>query len=393
MERATERPRILIVEDDDATARMLSRALAADGYAADCAATAEEALSGAARGAYGIVITDINLPGLSGIEFTRKARELSPFCDIIIMTGDPSAENAIGAIKAGAYDFLAKPFSADTLMLTLARCMEKRELARELAVIRSMKEELDAAYSQLRSAERMKEAFLGVVGHELRTPLTPILGGLDLMESAGPAALPPRLLGSMKTGAERLMATINDLIMYAESQKTPTARDRREIDLNDVVRRAAGEVSARASAAGVAVSASYAAGTPLIAGEPDKIYSAVSHLLHNAVIFNRSGGGAEISVSLTGGMAAVRVADTGQGIPKELLSSIGSPFYQAADYLTRRTGGLGLGLAIVKQVAESHGGAIAMESSEGSGSVFTLTLPVKPDRGRTDNAAAKGKNL
>lgn len=388
-----EKPRILIVEDDEAMARMLSRALAAAGYVADCTATAEEALAGVARGAYGIVITDINLPGLSGIEFTRKARELSPFCDIIIMTGDPSAENAIGAIKAGAYDFVAKPFSGDTLILALARCVEKRELARELAVIRSMKEELEAAYSQLRSAERMKEAFLGVVGHELRTPLTPILGGLDLIGAACPEALPPKLLGSMRTGAERLLATINDLIVYAESQKTPAALDCREIDLNDIIRRAADEVSPKASAAGVTIASSYAAAAPLIAGEPEKIYSAVRHLLQNAVIFNRPGGRAEISVSLSGGMAAVRVSDTGQGIPEEQLSSIGSPFYQAADYLTRRTGGLGLGLAIVKQVAESHGGTITMKSSEGSGSVFTLTLPRRQTSVRTADEAVKVNDL
>ncbi|HBE87924.1 MAG TPA: ATPase, partial [Elusimicrobia bacterium] len=139
--------------------------------------------------------------------------------------------------------------------------------------------------------------------------------------------------------------------------------------------RAAAEAAAREAAElDVRLEVSGAASAE-INGDRDRLFQAVRHMVRNAVLFNKPGGLVRVEVVDSPEAALVRVSDTGEGIPKEKLGSLGEPFYQAADYLTRRVGGLGLGLAVIKRTAEAHKGRVTVSSEPGRGSVFTLTLP------------------
>ena len=159
---------ILIVEDDISMSGFLVRSLQRRGYAAATARSAEELLDKVLMEPFELALIDINLPGMDGITLTRKMKAMACTCDIIIMTGDPNLENAIGAIKAGAYDYLVKPFSDEMLHITVERCLQKRKLSADLTNTKAAKEEILAAYSQLQALEKMKDAFLSVIGHELK---------------------------------------------------------------------------------------------------------------------------------------------------------------------------------------------------------------------------------
>ncbi|OGS01109.1 MAG: hypothetical protein A2V88_09125 [Elusimicrobia bacterium RBG_16_66_12] len=100
------------------------------------------------------------------------------------------------------------------------------------------------------------------------------------------------------------------------------------------------------------------------------------HLLSNALRFNRPGGRVRIGLEFSAREAVLTVADDGEGIPAAALSRIFDPYYQAADFLTRRVGGLGLGLAIVRRIFEGHGGGVGVTSRPGEGSTFTAVLPL-----------------
>lgn len=376
------RTSVLIVEDDEGLAGFLCRALAAAGYAASSAADAEDGLALAVSGRYDMVLADINLPGMGGLALLEKIKSLVPGCDVIMMTGDPSMEKTLRAMKAGAYDFLIKPVSAETLDFVLRRCVEKRSLSAETLAIKAYRDELASAYSQLKGLERMKDAFLSTIGHELKTPLTPIIGGLALLESSPDSPPPAGLIGNMRGSADRLAGTIQELIDYARLSAETGPADRGPVDLAEAARAAAETAAAQAAEMNISIEVSAAERTE-VDGDRESLFQAVRHLVRNRVLFNKPGGRVKVEVFARGETVSVRVSDTGEGIPKERLDTVYEPFYQAADYMTRRMGGLGLGLALIKRAAESHKGRVEVSSEPGRGSVFTLVLP-KTGRRRTE---------
>jgi DNA-binding NtrC family response regulator len=136
--------RLLIVEDKESLASMLREAVEADGFEPDVAATGSQAMRWLAEGRrYVAVLTDLRLPGADGIAVLRQARESDPDCPVIVMTAFGTIENAVEAMKLGAYDFIQKPVDVDLLSLMLRRCREHRELRHENLLL---KEEFQKQY-------------------------------------------------------------------------------------------------------------------------------------------------------------------------------------------------------------------------------------------------------
>src|SRR4051794_5916605 len=121
--------RLLIVEDKESLAAMLRDTVAAEGLESDVAANGKDAMRWLAEGRrYFAVLTDLRLPGADGIAVLRQARESDPDIPVIVMTAFGTIENAVEAMKLGAYDFIQKPVDVDHLLLLLRRCPEDREL-------------------------------------------------------------------------------------------------------------------------------------------------------------------------------------------------------------------------------------------------------------------------
>ncbi|MCU1245716.1 MAG: two component, sigma54 specific, transcriptional regulator, Fis family [Acidobacteria bacterium] len=136
--------RLLIVEDKSSLAEMLREAVSADGFEADLAASGSEAMRRLAEGRrYLAILTDLRMPGADGIAVLKQARESDPDCPVIVMTAFGTIENAVEAMKLGAYDFIQKPIDVDHLTLLLRRCREHRELRFENLLL---KEEFQKRY-------------------------------------------------------------------------------------------------------------------------------------------------------------------------------------------------------------------------------------------------------
>ncbi|HCC47873.1 MAG TPA: hypothetical protein DEQ38_07130 [Elusimicrobia bacterium] len=371
---------ILIVEDDISMAGFLSRSLTSRGFAVTVAASAEEFLNKVLIEPFELALIDINLPGMDGITLTRKIKAMAGTCDIIIMTGDPNLENAIGAIKAGAYDFLIKPFSDEMLQLTVERCLQKRNLSLELANTKAARDEILAAYSQLQALENMKDAFLSVVGHELKTPLTKILSGIDLIKESGPAGAGADVINAVETGALRLNEIIADILEYTTSKRSACPAQLSAADPAVLVKEVVEELQPVFREHNASALTFFPETATTINCEPDKLRLAIKHLIKNAVIFGPPGGVVKIRLNETPRDIRLSVEDAGIGIPKEKLTVIYDPFYQVADYMTRKSGGLGLGLAVTKQITEACRGRIEVSSSVGKGTIFTLIFPQKENQ-------------
>lgn len=128
--------RILIVDDDRAFQGMLVEALTDSGYGVDTAASAEEGIKKAGAGHFDLILHDIKLPGMSGLEALPLLAEAAPGVDVIVMTGYASKDSGVQAMKLGAYDYFTKPFSLGEMEVVVRRAMEKRRLQIELSELK-----------------------------------------------------------------------------------------------------------------------------------------------------------------------------------------------------------------------------------------------------------------
>ena len=256
------------------------------------------------------------------------------------------------------------------------RALEQERAELELRVA-DRTAELRVAKDRAESADRLKSAFLTTMSHELHTPLNSIIGftGILLQGLPGPLNGEQRKQMEMVRGSARhLLALINDVLDISKieaGQMTVTAAP---FDLAALLERAVASVQPLAAKKGLALQLEVAPDAGRLCSDERRVSQVVVNLLANAVKFTERGG---ITVAATTGGAGVTVTvrDSGIGIRAEDMNILFRPFQQVDDGLTRRHDGTGLGLSISKRLTELMGGNIAVSSTYGEGSVFTVTLP------------------
>ncbi len=370
--------RILIVDDEPSILDVCRRFLTGRGFDVDVLQDGRKAFDRilALSGGYDMVLTDVRMPGMDGLELNSHLKRRFPKIDVIVLTGAPELEGAVAALKAGAYDYLTKPVDLDVLATCVNRCWEKRQIADALNAEKSLRAELEAAYRELRRAEGVKEAILARVGHELRTPLTVVRGMLSVARLETDPKRHGDRLDSIEAAAHRLGAVINDLLLFAELARGEVALRKAPVDIGALARSAAELCAGVCREKALTVELDLPSAGPILEGDPDQLLTAFKHLVLNAALFNRPQGIVRVRCAEEAGMAHVWVSDAGEGIDPAVLPKIFEDFWQAADFMTRKVGGLGLGLAIVKGIVEAHRGSITVESSS-AGSTFHVFLPMK----------------
>jgi CheY-like chemotaxis protein len=163
------------------------------------------------------------------------------------------------------------------------------------------------------------------------------------------------------------------MLLMSRLQSGRMTLEQRPFGLRALAEEAAGTLNAAAAAAGVALAVEK---TPevYVKGDRERLLEALVHLLDNGVAYNQAGGEVEVSILAEGGVATLKVRDTGAGIPEEDLPHIFERFYRGTANGARA--GTGLGLSIVRQIAQLHGGSVFATSAPGSGSTFELRLPL-----------------
>jgi signal transduction histidine kinase len=239
-------------------------------------------------------------------------------------------------------------------------------------------QELDEKNEQLEAASKHKSQFLANVSHELRTPLNSIIGftRIVLRRSEGKIDnLQKENLQKVLISAEHLLNLINGLLDLAKIEAGRMEVYAETFKLEEVVRVATATVEPMLRNGNVRLVTEIAADLPPIKTDRDKLKQVVLNLLSNSAKFTEKG---EIRVAAwsANGSMKLAVSDTGIGMNQEALNYIFEEFRQVDMSTTRKYGGTGLGLAIVKRLTNLLGGDIAVESEEGKGTKFTVTLPL-----------------
>lgn len=373
------RARILVIDDEFGIREGCRRALTPQGYAVDVAGDAIEGLTRLAAGAYDLVLLDVMMPGMSGLELLSKIHEHDPQIVCLIITGYATVQMAVTAIKQGAYDFLTKPFGVDDLLRAVEHGLEHRQFLQEQQRLAAMEAEaarLAAEKSKFEEIDKAKAAFVRLVTHELQAPIVAIDSYLRLILEGFVAPEEQRaLLARAEARAQEQMALIADLLEFGRLRDGQKRGRVRAVRLDTLLRQLADSFASQAAQKQLQLTIEMPAEVPPVRGVMADFKSVWANLVGNAIKYTPAGGRVTIRLWAEGARVIGQVSDTGIGIPPEALDKLFQEFYRADNAKAIAAHGTGLGLAITKQIIEGAGGRIEAASELGKGATFTFDLP------------------
>ena len=366
-------PETVIVIDDDYAMRLsCGKILAKMGLRAETFEDGARGLDGVTTLKPDMVIVDLKMPGLSGMEVISRVHDIDPQIVIVVITGYATIDTAVQAMKCGAYDFLPKPFSPEELRLIVNRGLERRRLALE-----SKRYEIEQTM--------LKRRFVTFVSHQLRTPLVAIHQYLEVLkhldQNGDVPARRQEWLNRCLTRIEELQNLITDWLTLARVEGGTLFKERVKVDLNHIIRDILTTYEEAAAAEKVSLEAHLADGCLFVGGDRNCLSVLFDNLITNAVKYNRPGGTVTITGTESQGEVVLSVMDTGIGIPEKYRPFLFDEFFRVKDEGAKKTEGTGLGLHICKKIVSEMGGTITVESEVGAGSTFWVRLPAwrEPD--------------
>ena len=369
--------RLLVVDDEVAQVEALCNTLEDEGYSVTGFTGTGAALAALRSSSFDIVLTDLTMPGMDGIAFLNAAREIDPGLAGIVMTGHGTIATAVDAMKAGALDYILKPFDLRVILRVLARTQAMLRLRREnvalLERLSARTVELEASNRELEVANRELEAFSGSVSHDLRAPLRTIDGLLRVVQEDFGAGVPPearRHIEAIAAQASRMSELIEDMLRLSRLGREPLQKQ--AVDMRGLVLEVVGELRAGEEARHLDITV---ADLPAAQADPSLLRQVWVNLVANALKFTRRRERAliEIGSGTRAGQKLYSIRDNGAGFdPRraERLFGIFQRLHAAKDFE-----GTGVGLSIARRIIERHGGSIWAEGEPDRGATFHFTLP------------------
>jgi signal transduction histidine kinase len=358
---------LLVVDDNVSFLKDTCDVLSSEGMTVDGAAHGEEAIKLARQHSYDLVLLDINMPVMDGMQTLKILRKDSPASDVIMVTGYQDIQLAVESMKIGAKEYITKPIDPGDL-------------------VQRVKTALRAHAAEAR-VKNMEAQFSSRLLHELLNPLHSVHAAIDFMlkQSAGPVTdQQMEVLNNINTSITKMDALINDMIDLSlfesgnvELQKLPT-------NIDELIPAVCSRLNSQAKAKNVTISVHAADDIPTIELDTEKIEQVITNLIENSLKYTPNGGSINIKL-VTGKMkinnaniecVSVSVTDTGCGISKEELPFVFDKYKEVLTGKESKQKTTGLGLAICKSIVEAHNGVIDVDSIPGKHTTFTFSLPV-----------------
>ncbi len=386
--------RILIVDDEEVIVELAGLLLKKRGFEVLFANNGEQCLQVVAEYQPALVLLDYMMPIMNGLDTLKKIRRHYPDTYVVMFTGKGSEEVAVELMRAGAADYLRKPFASGSLFERIDAVLsvrqveiENRDLLREREYlqdeikqwnlklekrVREKSFELEQAHKEIIQSEKL--AALGHISagmvHEIRNPLNSINLFAQILLSAEELGVENQTYVSKITQeVERI-----DGILVQMLASSPVAKKQlKKVSLVETIDKVLNDYQTRIEKQQISLQLNIDKKVPLIRAEVLEVEKIFTNLISNALFEMASGGTLTISLQSDAEKIIISVTDTGSGVPIENISRIFDPFF------TTKEKGTGFGLSVALQVVKSCGGKIYVDSPPGSGASFYIELPLLPD--------------
>ena len=372
---------ILLVDDEPGILKVLGISLADRGYRVLTADNGEEALQIFRNARPDLVLTDIKMPGMDGIELLKRMKQESPDAEVIMITGHGDMELAVQSLKHEASDFITKPIHDDALDIALRRALERLSYKKQLKEYTENLERLvEEKTRKLLEAERLAAVGQTVAGlaHAIKNITSGLTGGMYVLEKGVELDNKSYLNQGwqmIRGNVEKVKGLAVDLLNYAK-QREP---DYQLGDPNVPAREVFSLMVSRAGELGVSLKSDLARDIPEAWFDPEGIHRVLLNLVTNAIDactdLSCTPRAREVVIRTSkpqGWAVEYEVSDNGCGMDEETQKKVFQTFFS-----TKGSKGTGLGLMIAKKIVDEHGGVISLCSEKGKGATFTVRLPGK----------------
>ena len=372
--------KIVVMDDEPDILEVISIVLQDEGYRVGTAGNGRGGLELCRKIRPHIVITDIRMPEMDGLEVLATLKKEFDDIEVIVMTAFGELTYAVKALHLDASDFITKPIDDETLQVALKRARERYTSRKKLKEYTAFLEQ--ANITQATMLHRDKLISLGrlsaSVVHEINNPLAGILNYAKLMKhilKKGPLVPEGQkkfsgYLTLMESESQRISQIVSSLLTF--SRKTEPKRE--PVSVTNLIHKSILLCQHRMALGHIELHQAISPDLPAVKGDANQLQQCIINLVFNAMDAMDRGGSMDISAGYDAVEKSVfiQVKDSGQGITPENRQRIFEPFFTTKD----EGYGVGLGLPIVFGIMESHGGSVSVTSTPGKGSTFTLHLPV-----------------
>ncbi len=374
-------PRVLVADDERIVRDLFRRSLGKQGYEVSTARDGLDALNKIKRNNYDVVILDLKMPRMEGMELVKKTRQMKKDLIIIIITGYASVDTAKEAIKQGCFDYITKPFNIGDVKILIKRAFTMREMADE-------KKRLEQQLIRSEKLASLGRMSLGVA-HEIRNPLSIILTGSELLEGKFSKAdkETKETLAIIKEAVLRADKIIKGLSAFSR----PSRLQLEHSNVNNIINKTLPLIEHQMSVRNIKIRKDLLRNIPEINIDRNQIQQVLINILLNSCQAMPEGGEVKIktyrkTISKIGwkdGRSSsdyfelgdraiiIEIEDTGRGIPEEHLTKIVDPFFTTK----RSEKNAGLGLSICQTIIDNHRGTIQIESKLKKGTKVMITFP------------------
>lgn len=382
-------PRILIIDDEDGVRITLKKIMERSGYEVDTASDFEEGMHCLKQKSYDTVVTDIILPGMSGLDLLRAIKKRDQDLPVIVITGEPNLETAKESIRHGAYDYIEKPVTKANLPPVVGRSVEKKilidekkrlekenlEYQRDLEKkvkkrtkeIESLNLLLKEFHTKLIRSERLATlgTFVSFVSHELRNPLSVIQNSIYYLKSHVQVENPKidKYFGIMDEEVAIAQKIIDSFLNFTKGR----ALELSLVDINNLIPKVLDLINIPDN---IKTNFNLEKDLPQIKVDRDYIQQVFVNIINNAIQSMPKGGELTLSSRKDAELIVIDISDTGIGLTEHDLERLFEPFF------SKKKEGTGLGLVICKFLIDRHKGRIKVKSEPGKGTVFSIHLPI-----------------